>query len=68
MNAVVIGWIVLALPALLIGGLILIRWRVAQWIYVVALIAGLAYLTRIGTVGDVGVRASAYLPKVMVHT
>ena len=68
MNAVVIGWIVLALPALLIGGLILIRWRVAQWIYVVALIAGLAYLTRIGTVCDVGVRASAYLPKVMVHT
>jgi hypothetical protein len=68
MSAVVIGWIVLALPALLIGGLILIRWRVAQWVFVVALIAGLAYLTRTGTVSDIGVRASAYLPKGMVHT
>ena len=67
MSTTVIGWITLALPALLIGGLNLKRWKVAQWIFVVALIAGLAYLTRTGTVTDIGTRASAYLPKAMVH-
>jgi hypothetical protein len=41
MSTTVIGWITLALPALLIGGLILKRWKVAQWIFVVAVIAGL---------------------------
>jgi len=68
MSATLIGWIVLAVPALLIGGLILMRWRIVQWVFVLALIGGLVYLTRTGTVDQVGMRASAYLPKAMVRT
>ncbi len=68
MSATVIGWIILALPGLLIGGLVLQRWRAAQWLFVLALVVGLIYLTRTGIVTDVGMRASAFLPKAMLHT
>lgn len=49
-----IGLIVLGVPALLIGGIILGRWRPVLWFYVAALIVGLGYLTTTGAVDDVG--------------
>ena len=66
MNLTVIGWIVLALPALLIGGFILQRWRVIQWLFLLVVVASLAYLTRTGFVTHIGERTSTYLPKAVV--
>jgi 2-oxoglutarate dehydrogenase E2 component (dihydrolipoamide succinyltransferase) len=62
MNETHIGLLVLGVPALLIGGLILKRWRPVLWMYIAALGVGLWYLTGTGAVQDVGKQAMGYIP------
>ena len=62
MTATHIGLLVLGLPALLIGGLLLQRWRPVLWMYIIALVIGLGYLTTTGAVEDIGTKAMAYIP------
>ncbi len=62
MNETHIGLLVLGVPALLIGGLILKRWRPVLWMYIAALAVGLWYLTGTGAVQDVGKQAMGYIP------
>jgi hypothetical protein len=62
MNETHIGLLVLGIPALLIGGLILKRWRPVLWMYIAALGVGLWYLTGTGAVQDVGKKAMGYIP------
>jgi hypothetical protein len=57
-----IGLLVLGVPLLLIGGLILKRWRPVLWMYVVVLAVGLGYLSYTGAVDDIGREAMAYIP------
>ena len=64
MNETHIGLLVIGVPALLIGGMLLKGWRPVLWIYIIALIVGLGYLTMTGTVvNDIGKKAMAYIPK-----
>lgn len=62
MNETHIGLLVLGVPALLIGGLILKRWKPVLWMYIAALGVGLWYLTGTGAVQDVGKEAMGYIP------
>jgi hypothetical protein len=62
MSAIAVGLIAVGLPALVIGGLLLMWWPRVQQVFIVALIAGLAYLGISGIAADVGTRVSAYLP------
>jgi hypothetical protein len=62
MNETHIGLLVLGVPALLIGGLILKRWKPVLWMYIAALAVGLWYLTGTGAVQDVGKEAMGYIP------
>jgi len=62
MSATAVGLIAVGLPALLIGGLLFMWWPLVQRVFVVALIAGLAYLGITGAAADIGTRVSVYLP------
>lgn len=57
-----IGLLVIGIPALLVGGLILQRWKPVLWLFILALAGGLYYLTTIGTVDEVGKMAKEYIP------
>lgn len=56
-----IGLLVIGVPALLIGGILLGRYRPVFWMFVAALIVGLGYLTTTGTVQEVGKQAIGYV-------
>jgi hypothetical protein len=62
MSATAVGLFAVGLPALIIGGLLLVWWPMVQRGFVVALIAGLAYLAITGVMADIGTRVSVYLP------
>jgi len=62
MSATAVGLIAVGLPALIIGGLLFMWWPIVQRVFVVALIAGLAYLGITGAAADIGTRVSVYLP------
>ncbi len=62
MTATHIGLLVLGIPGLLIGGLLLQRWRLVLWMYIAALVVGLGYLTTTGAVEDIGNQAMQYIP------
>lgn len=61
MNETIIGLLVMGVPALLIGGILLGRYRPVFWMFFVALGVGLGYLTTTGTVDDVGKQAIDYV-------
>jgi len=56
-----IGLLVIGIPALLIGGILLGRYRPVFWMFVAALAVGLGYLTTTGTVDEVGKQAIGYV-------
>ncbi len=57
----ILGLLVIGVPALLIGGILLGRYRPVFWMYFAALIIGLGYLTTTGAVEDVGKQAVGYI-------
>jgi len=57
-----IGLLVTAVPALLIGGILLGRYRAVLWFYIAALVVGLGYLTTTGAIDDIGKQAMTYIP------
>lgn len=61
MNETIIGILVIGVPALLIGGILLGRYRPVFWMFFAALIIGLGYLTTTGTVDDIGKQAIGYV-------
>lgn len=61
MNETVIGILAIGVPALLIGGILLGRYRPVFWMFFAALVIGLGYLTTTGTVDDVGRQAIGYV-------
>ena len=61
MSASAVGLIAVGLPALIIGGL-LMWWPLVQRAFLLALIAGLAFLGITGAAADIGTRVSVYLP------
>jgi len=61
-SATAVGLFAIGLPALLIGGLLLMWWPMVQRGFVLALMAGLVYLGISGIAADVGTRVSVYLP------
>lgn len=56
-----IGLLVIGVPTLLIGAILLGRYRPVFWMFVAALIIGLGYLTTTGAVEDVGKAAVTYI-------
>lgn len=57
----IFGLLVIGVPALLIGGILLGRYRPVFWMFFGALVIGLGYLTTTGTVNDVGKQAIGYI-------
>lgn len=57
-----LGLIVTAVPALIIGLILLSRYKPVLWMYIGAVAIGLGYLTVQGTVEDIGRETRAYLP------
>jgi hypothetical protein len=57
----ILGFIALAVPAILIGGIVLGRSKPILWMYLVAIAVGLGYLYTTGTVDDVGKKAVEYV-------
>lgn len=57
----IFGLLVIGVPALLIGGILLGRYRPVFWMYFLALLVGLGYLTTTGTVDDIGKQAIGYV-------
>lgn len=57
----IFGLLVIGVPALLIGGILLGRYRPVFWMFFGALIIGLGYLTTTGAVNDVGKQAIGYI-------
>ena len=57
----ILGFIALAVPAVLIGGIVLGRSKPILWMYLVAIAVGLGYLYTTGTVDDVGKKAIEYV-------
>ncbi len=57
----ILGLLVIGVPALLIGGILLGRYRPVFWMFFAALIIGLGYLTTTGTVDEVGKQAVGYI-------
>lgn len=57
----IFGLLVIGVPALLIGGILLGRYRPVFWFFFVALLVGLGYLTTTGTVDDIGKKAIDYV-------
>lgn len=61
MNETVVGILAIAVPALLIGGILFGRYRPVFWMFFAALVIGLGYLTTTGTVDDVGKEVIGYI-------
>lgn len=61
MNETVIGILTIGVPALLVGGILLARYRPVFWMFFAALVIGLGYLTTTGTVDEVGKQAIGYI-------
>lgn len=57
-----LGLIVTAVPALIIGLILLSRYKPVLWMYIGAVAIGLGYLTVQGTVEDIGKETRTYLP------
>ena len=57
-----LGLIVTAVPALIIGLILLGRYKPVLWMYIGAVAIGLGYLTVQGTIDDIGKETRAYLP------
>lgn len=57
-----LGLIVTAVPALIIGLILLSRYKPVLWMYIGAVAIGLGYLTVLGTMDDIGKETRAYLP------
>ncbi|AHB48114.1 hypothetical protein W911_06515 [Hyphomicrobium nitrativorans NL23] len=57
-----LGLIVTAVPALIIGLILLSRYKPVLWMYIGAVAIGLGYLTVQGTMERVGEETRAYLP------
>lgn len=57
-----IGLIATAVPALIIGLILLGRYKPVLWMYIGAMAIGLGYLTVQGTIADIGQEIRAYLP------
>lgn len=57
-----LGLIVTAVPALIIGLVLLGRYKPVLWMYIGAMAIGLGYLTVQGTVEDIGRETRTYLP------
>ena len=57
-----LGLIVTAVPALIIGLILLSRYKPVLWMYIGAVAIGLGYLTVQGTMDDIGRETRAYLP------
>jgi hypothetical protein len=57
----ILGFVALAVPAILIGGIVLGRSKPILWMYLVAIAVGLGYLYTTGTVDDVGKKAITYI-------
>lgn len=63
-NELFAGLGVIGIPLLIVGLLVLGRWRIVAWIYVLALAGGLGYLSWKGiVVQDVGKKALAFVTK-----
>ncbi len=61
MNDTVVGILTIGVPALLIGGILLGRYRPVFWMFFAALVVGLGYLTTTGAVDDVGKQTIGYI-------
>lgn len=57
-----LGLIVTAVPALIIGLVMLGRYKPVLWMYIGAMAIGLGYLTVQGTIADIGRETRSYLP------
>lgn len=57
-----LGLIVVAVPALIIGLVMLGRYKPVLWMYIGAMAIGLGYLTVQGTIADIGRETRSYLP------
>lgn len=57
-----LGLIVTAVPALIIGLVMLGRYKPVLWMYIGAMAIGLGYLTVQGTMADIGRETRSYLP------
>jgi hypothetical protein len=62
MSETALGLFAVGLPALIIGGLLLMYWPMVQRGFVLVLAAGLVYLGMSGIAAQVGTRVSTYLP------
>ena len=62
MSATALGLFAIGLPALIVGGLLLMYWPMVQRGFVVVLAAALVYLGLSGIAADVGNRVSVHLP------
>jgi hypothetical protein len=62
MSATTLGLFAIGLPALIVGGLLLICLPIVQRGFVLVLAAGLVYLGLSGIAADVGNRVSVHLP------
>jgi outer membrane biosynthesis protein TonB len=60
-NETVIGILAMGVPALLVGGILLGRYRPVFWMFFAALVVGIGYLTTTGTVDDVGKEVIGYI-------
>ena len=57
-----LGLIATAVPALIIGLILLGRYKPVLWMYIGAMAIGLGYLTVQGSIADIGQEIRAYLP------
>jgi outer membrane biosynthesis protein TonB len=57
----ILGFLALAVPAILVGGIVLGRSKPILWMYLAAIAVGLGYLYTTGTVDDVGKKAVSYI-------
>ncbi len=57
-----LGLIVTAVPALIIGLVLLGRYKPVLWMYIGAMAIGLGYLTVTGAIEDIGRETRSYLP------
>jgi hypothetical protein len=60
-NETVVGILTIGVPALLIGGILLGRYRPVFWMFFAALLIGLGYLTVTGAVDEVGKQTIGYI-------
>ena len=63
MTDTIMGILVIGVPALLVGGILLGRYRPVFWMFFAALAVGLGYLTTTGTVDEIGKQAIGYVGK-----